>query len=196
MDHPPDGAPHLLRVDLQRSLRYSGVHPEDLSPFQRILLTTDGMVTEMLEAFYWERMTVVKLGQALEPIEEYDSDLEIDEGTEVLKREILLQGAETKINRLHASSVLVPDRLDEKMREGLLNSRRPIGLLILEDRLETFREILECGISPAGPIDTHFGVSPETPVVFRTYRVFAARRPVMRITETFPPGTGDPASSR
>lgn len=191
MDHPPDGTPHLLRVDLQRSLRHSGVHPEDLSPFQRILLTTDGMVTEMLEAFYWERMTVVKLAQTLEPIGEYDSDLEIDEGTEVLKREILLQGAESAINRLHASSVLVPDRLDEKMRDGLLNSRRPIGLLILEDRLETFREILECGISPAGPIAPHFGVSSETPVVFRTYRVFAARRPVMRITETFPPGTGD-----
>ena len=89
-----DASSHLLRVDLQRSLRHSGIHPEDLSEFQRILLTTDGMVTEMLEAFFWERMTVVKLSQDQTRIEEENLDLEIDEGTMVIKREILLLNLE------------------------------------------------------------------------------------------------------
>ena len=43
----------LMRTDLQRSLRGSPVDPSKLTSFQRILLTTDGMVTEMLEAYFW-----------------------------------------------------------------------------------------------------------------------------------------------
>lgn len=148
------------------------------------------MVTEMLEAFFWERMTVVKLSQDQTRIEEENLDLEIDEGTMVIKREILLQGKDTKINRLYASSILVPERLDQKMQDGLFKSKRPIGLLILEDRLETFREILECGNEPDPKAAVHFGLKPETPIIFRTYRVFASRRPIMLITEKFPPGLG------
>jgi len=182
---------HLLRVDLQRSLKHSGIHPEDLSAFQRILLTTDGMVTEMLEAFYWERMVVVKLSQEQTRTSEEILDLEIEEGTQVIKREILLQGKESKTNHLYASSLLVPERLNQKMQDELVKSKRPIGLLILEDRLETFREILECGSEPDPKAAPHFGVSEETPLIFRTYRVFAMRRPIMVITEKFPPGMGE-----
>lgn len=190
MDEITDTTPHLLRVDLQRSLKKSGIHPEDLSAFQRILLTTDGMVTEMLEAFFWERMTVVKLSQEQTCADGELIDLEIDEGTPIIKREILLQGKQSGKNRLYASSVLVPERLDQKMQEGLFKSQRPIGLLILEDRLETFREILECGHSPDPKAAPHFGISDETPIVYRTYRVFAMRKPIMLITEKFPPGLG------
>jgi len=194
MNDMTDTGPHLLRVDLQRSLRHSGVHPEELSAFQRILLTTDGMVTEMLEAFFWERMEVVKLSQETAAIEEDNLDLEIDEGTKVIKREILLQGKESKKNRLYASSILVPDRLDQKMQEGLLKSKRPIGLLILEDRLETFREILDCGSAPDSKASRHFGVTEDLPIVYRTYRVFASRKPIMLITEKFPPEFGNSES--
>jgi len=190
-----DEPPHLLRVDLQRSLRHSGIHPDDLSAFQRILLTTDGMVTEMLEAFYWERMSVVKLSQDQTRIEEENDDLEIDEGTSVIKREILLRGKESGINRLYASSILVPERLDRKMQDGLFKSKRPIGLLILEDRLETFREILDCGNEPDERAAVHFGLKPEEPIIYRTYRVFANRRPIMLITEKFPQGMGEKSSS-
>ncbi len=186
-----DSTPHLLRVDLQRSLRHSGIHPEELPAFQRILLTTDGMVTEMLEAFFWERMTVIKLSQEQTKTTEENIDLEIDEGTSVIKREILLQGKESKLNRLYASSILVPDRLDQKMRDGLFKSKRPIGLLILEDRLETFREILDCGRLPDPIAAKSFGIPPETLIVYRTYRVFATRKPIMLITEKFHPGLGE-----
>ena len=54
---------NLLRLDLQQTLKRSPINPKDLTSFQRILLTTDGMVTEILEAFFWERMKVIKLFQ-------------------------------------------------------------------------------------------------------------------------------------
>ena len=53
----------MLRIDLQESLQQSSVDPRQLSSFQRILLTTDGTVTEILEAYLWEAIQIVKLYQ-------------------------------------------------------------------------------------------------------------------------------------
>ena len=89
-------------------------------------------------------------------------------------------------NRIYAESIIIPDRLDEQMRDGLLNSQKPIGLLILEDRLETFREILACGREPAGELSGYFGIDPEDYLIYRVYRVLANRAPIMLITEKFP----------
>ncbi len=135
----------LLRLDLQRSLKRSHINPKDLTSFQRILLTTDGMVTEILEAYLWERMKVVKLFQDYFCLEHEIPTLDIKKGCKVLQRKILLRGRLSQKNHIYAESIIIPDRLDEKMSDGLLNSNKPIGLLILEDRLETFHEILDCG---------------------------------------------------
>jgi chorismate-pyruvate lyase len=42
-----------MRYDLDQSLTISHIEPSRLSAFQRILLTTDGTLTEILEAYYW-----------------------------------------------------------------------------------------------------------------------------------------------
>ena len=72
------------------------------------------------------------------------------------------------------------------MRDGLLRSGKAIGLLILEDRLETFREILACGREQAGDLSVHFFVDPDEYLIYRTYRVIVKGSPVMLITEKFP----------
>ncbi len=46
---------YVLRSDLHESLTHSHIDPSRLSTFQRILLTTDGTVTEILEAYLFER---------------------------------------------------------------------------------------------------------------------------------------------
>ena len=176
----------LLRTDLQHSLKRGPVDPKELSSFQRILLTTDGMVTEMLEAYLWERMTVVKLSQEDVRSEVAIPELEIEKGHEVLQRTILLQGRMSHKNHIYAHSIIVPGRLDEPMREGLLHSGKAIGLLILEDRLETFREILSCGREQAGDLSKHFFIEPDAFLIYRTYRVMAKGVPIMLITEKFP----------
>ena len=176
----------LMRTDLQRSLRGSPIDPSKLTSFQRILLTTDGMVTEMLEAFFWERMTVVKLFQDDYALEHTLPALDYERGERVLDRRIFLRGRMSHINRLYAESVIALDRLPEEVRDGLVNGQKPIGLLILENRLETFREILGCSKDPAGGLAEHFRIGSEDLLISRVYRVIAHGQPIMLITEKFP----------
>ncbi len=62
----------------------------------------------------------------------------------------------------------------------------PVGTLLLENRVETFREVLSAGREPAGSCARYFAVEVDTEMVWRTYRVCARQRPIMLITEKFP----------
>ena len=190
MENEPqsDGRPEQvpMRSDLQWSLQQRAVNPWMLSAMQRILLTTDGTVTEILEAYLGEIMQVVKLAQGLLTLEEPIVYLDMGAGQQVLSRKILLQGKISRINFLYAESMIAPDRLDPHVRDGLLNSNKPIGQLILEHRIETFKEIVDCGKTLAGPSAGYFHIHESAPIIFRTYRVFANHHPIMLITEQFP----------
>jgi chorismate-pyruvate lyase len=181
----------LMRTDLQRSLRGSPIDPSRLTSFQRILLTTDGMVTEMLEANYWERMTVERLFQEDYPLAAELEDLEYKAGEHVLDRRILLRGRMSHLARIYAESFIARDRLPDFIRDGLLHSSKPIGLLVLENRLETFREILGCAREEAGDIAEHFRIEPTDYLIARRYRVIAHGQPIMLITEKFPEREAD-----
>lgn len=159
-----------------------------LSVMQRILLTTDGTVTHVLEAYGSEAMRVIKLQQSNEVELAGEPGLEMSEPERVLRRTILLRGASTQENYLYAHSVILADRLHPVVSDGLVATDRPIGKLLIESRMETFREVLECCQEPAGGIGGHFGLGPSAILVSRTYRVITAERPVMLITEKFPAG--------
>lgn len=177
---------NLLRFDLQRSLKRSHINPKDLTTIQRILLTTDGMVTEILEAYLLEQMKVTKLSQDYSVLDHDIPYLELNKGTQVLLRKILLRGKLSHKNYIYAESIIVPERLNEKLRDGLLKTNKPIGQLILEDRLETFREILDCGKEEAQELSVYFNVKKDSFLIFRDYRVLANQLPIMLITEKFP----------
>src|SRR6185436_1905541 len=110
---PTPPRPPLMRHDLEQSLMRRSINPLTLSPFQRILLTTDGTVTEMLEAFAGESIRVVKLFQEVTLLDRAVSSLELPWGQHVLRRTILLQGRMSLMNLLYAESILAIDRLDE-----------------------------------------------------------------------------------
>lgn len=153
---------------------------------QHVLLVTDGTVTNVLEAYAGEPITVVKLRQTIEPAGRSVSDLDVRQSDAVMRREVLLRGSESGRTFVHALSQIVPDRLDPAIRRGLLESSKPIGRLIEENHLETFREILSAQREPAGARGVHFGLGHTAPVTSRTYRIIAGGRPIMLITETFP----------
>ena len=176
----------LMRKDLQKSLRGSPVDPSKLTSFQRILLTTDGTVTEMLEAYFWERMTVVKVFQDDYPLEHPMPALEAEPGARVLDRRIFLRGHMSHLNRVYAESMIALERLPRDIHEGLMEGDKPIGLLILENRLETFREILGCSREPADELAEHFRMGAEDFLISRSYRIVARGQPIMLITEKFP----------
>lgn len=178
--------PALLRHDLEESLERRAINPLTLSAFQRILLTTDGTVTDILEAFSGESIRVVKLHQDVTPLENAVASLELPWGEPALRRSILLQGHMSLVNFLYADSIIALDRLSEGVRDGLLTSKKGIGMLILEHRIETFKEILDCGIEPAAGLAEHFRIGPEDSLIHRTYRMLSGGRPIMVITEKFP----------
>jgi chorismate-pyruvate lyase len=192
------GSP-IMRHDLEESLERHAINPLTLSAFQRILLTTDGTVTEILEAFSGESIRVVKLFQEVAQLDRAVAALELPWGEQVLRRSILLQGRMSLVNFIYADSIIALGRLSDGVRDGLLLSKKGIGQLILEHRIESFREIIDCGIERAGELADHFQIDEDASLLFRTYNMVIQGQPVMVITEKFPEAyfrDWDPTSTR
>lgn len=176
----------ILRSDLQESLNRSHIDPATLSTFQRILLTTDGTVTDMLEAYLCEQIQLLKLSEELVNTTHYIQSMELPEGSEAVERKILLRGKISRKNYLYAESIIVLDRLEDSFRNELINTKTPIGKLWLEKRVETFKEIIDSGKHPARELSQYFNIEPEENIFFRTYCVLSNKKYTMMITEKFP----------
>jgi chorismate-pyruvate lyase len=182
-----NGSSHgRARHDVPLSLVERAVQPLKRTPLQRILLVTDGTVTEILEAYTGESMRLVKLLEEVKPLDEPLPALNAAVGEEVSWRQILLQGKMSLTNFLYAESYIAINRLDESLRTGLLKSKKPIGFLIQEQRMETYREIVACGRELVGPLAPYFDVDPSEGMIWRTYLIYYKGQPIMQITEKFP----------
>lgn len=157
-----------------------------LSVFQRILLMTDGTVTNMLEVYTGEEIQVIKLSQAVRSSNQPLASLEMAGPYSVLDRKILLRGKSSQRNLLYAESTIALDRLNHTVRNGLLKDEAPIGRLLLDCQAETFRKIVSFGKEPVGALASHFQVCPSLGMISRTYQIVMGRQPVMQITEKFP----------
>lgn len=175
-----------LRDDLQKSLIRNHIDPSALSTFQRILLTTNGTVTDMLEAYLFEQIRVVKLSEQLVALDGDLPSMNLKAGTEVIARKILLQGKISRKNVIYAESIIVPEKLEENFRKALLETGVPIGKIWFEHKVETFKEILDSKKEFAGDLSGYFNIDPSDEMLSRTYRVVSDRQPVMTITEKFP----------
>lgn len=181
-----DKVAYFLRPDLQESLKHSRIKPSNLSTFQRIILTADGTLTELLETYLCEKLQIVKLSEKAIVTDQAIEALDIPSGSELIDRKILLRGKISRVNWIYAHSFIVPDRLEANFRERLLVSQEPIGRLWVENRAETFKEIIESAREVAGDLADYFKIDKEERLLSRTYRVFSNRQPVMMITEKFP----------
>lgn len=154
-----------------------------LSLFQRVLLATDGTVTDLIAIYAGEPIRVRKLEQS---VLEADAPaaLKCSGPVRLLSRKILLRDA-SRI-WLHADSTFVIDRLSPSIQEQMLNSDRPVGLLWKEERLETFREIVGHTVEPCAAVAHYFDLPLSAPIVSRTYLIHHAGRPLGMITEKWP----------
>jgi len=160
---------------------------ETLEPLQRILLINDGTLTEVLEAAFLERIELIKVAQDIIPSGAARVDNPEFENETLLKRKILLQGANSKRNYAYAESLIAVDRLSPKFRDDLLQSNMPIGRLWLEHKLETFKEIQKIIYLNANDLGQHFLCSDNSLLLVRTYCVYSKGKPLISITEYFPP---------
>ena len=157
-----------------------------LDPLQRVLLVTDGTLTEILEATFLERIQLIKVAQQVIHATASDAQLDPDPKEVLIERKILLRGEESGRNYAYAESLIAVDRLTPSFREELLDSNTPLGRLWLEHKLETFKELPAVRCQSASQLSCYFECSSVSLLLVRTYRVFSGGRPVMIITEHFP----------
>jgi chorismate-pyruvate lyase len=141
---------------LQKPLPYFTINQLTLNSLQRILLTTDGTLTKILEAYLLEEIQMTKLSERSLLTAQDIPFLDLEQGSEVIERKILLQGRISRKNFLYAESLLVPARLDKRFTDELLNSEIPLGKLMLAHRMETFKEILTSSKEPSEELAAFF----------------------------------------
>ncbi len=181
---PPDWADHFrqggfLRDGILKRANGQGMPLAALPPFLRALLVTDGTVTKILEAYFWEPVEVRTLEQDFWTTEQPVDWLQVRAGERVLIRLALLAGTDSGRTYAEAFSVIRADLIPPAFRQRLIDREIGIGVLIRDSGLESYREVLEIGIDQPDQGEEH---------VYRTYRIFIAGTPVILITESFPLG--------
>lgn len=152
----------------------------DLPALLRTLLVTDGTVTKVLEAFFWEPVNVNALKLEVSCAPQAIPWLNLARGEEILSRHVELRGARSGNAYAGAFSVVKLTAFDRDLRDALVHGSVGIGVLLRESGLETYREILAVGVEP-----TTAGEARELRV-YRTYRITRAKQPVILIRESFP----------
>jgi chorismate-pyruvate lyase len=155
-----------------------------LPPFLRALLVTDGTVTKILEAYFWEPVEVRTLEQEFFAAEQAVEWIRVRAGDRVLIRRAQLVGADSGRIFVNAFSVIRTQLIPTAFRRRLIDREIGIGVLIRDSGLESFREVLEIGVERPDSRDPAFGDAGDT--VFRTYRIIIEGEPVILITESFP----------
>lgn len=162
------------------------IQGQSLSLLQRLLLVNDGTLTDALEAAFLEPIVLIKISTDAEAATEPPADLELPVNAQVMRRQILLTGSDSKRSFVFAESWIVLHRLPVAMREQLTESDTPIGRLWNDHKLETRKELLRFWRQPAGEIGRHFCVGEDATLLARSYRVFLGLAPLMIISEYFP----------
>ncbi len=156
---------------------------DSLNMFQRVLLLTDGTVTDLISAFTGEAIRVAKLEQYIRVAPAPDM-LQCGASSRLLRRKVLLRGRDRAY--VYADSTFVFARLSEKIQHQLLTTDYPIGLMWKDERLESYREIVELRIESCAEVAVHFDLPESTLCGLRTYLVHRSGLPLGAITEKWP----------
>jgi len=168
------------------SAQLSRFNTGSLDLLQRILLVTDGTLTDTIAAAFSEEIGLRKLELETRPACCRIESLDLNEGQLVMKRKVLLVGQSTGKTYVYAESLLAVDRLSPQFRQGLIVTNTPLGRLWSEHRLETWKELLQVDRVQMGELACHFQPTNRCDLLTRTYRLISGGRPIMLITECFP----------
>lgn len=159
-----------------------------LTTRQRCLLSTDGSLSLILSAFTNQNVKPVTLSQEIIALDARHAVLDWDARKEFLRRKVVLRTAETNENLIYAESDICLDRLSEPICRQLLDGNDPIGLILRQHRIESFRELVEWGEAPATEaFSRHF---PDKTMLSRQYKIIVQGKPAMTVTEQFPAMSG------
>lgn len=160
-----------------------------LNGFQKLLLITDGTVTELLECYLNEPITVEKLTESIltwpsQPPTSHRRFLE--NHRKFLYREVVLKGKQSFKKCLYAESSILIDNLPENFKNDLVKTEVPIGRLWSKHQLETYKTDFTIQREVANAdLAFHLGIGIDSEVLSRTYCVYSDRKRTMVITEKF-----------
>jgi chorismate-pyruvate lyase len=153
-----------------------------LSNAQKILLTTDGSVTTILD--------VIRGYVKIETLEQkfVDADLEmarllnIEVGDTVNYRVVVI---ETEEPLIYAISLIAVERLENDFKEDLIRADIPIGRILRKHNIESRREIKSVYFEDQSPeIRKIFKI--DSPMLTRTYNIIHNDEILIWLKETFP----------
>jgi len=156
---------------------------DSLSLLQRILLSTDGTVTDLIALYAGEDVHVTKVRQELQVCEP-PAMLACQGPVQMLRRQILLSGQDR--HYLYADSQFIFERFSPSIQRQLLETDQPIGLMWKQERLETCREIIEQAVVQCPVIAPHFELPDDAWFVARTYLIHHGGAPLGAISEKWP----------
>ncbi len=168
------------RPDLLNDVKVS-----ELSATQRMLLTTDGTVTTLLENLKLEPVYAEPC--AATPLDCGDVAvwLQLGEQDSVRERRIFLVGQYSGRHYVMARSAIVEHRASGEFFAALAQAHGGLGEVLRQVGMETTRELLWYGqVKPERYPDW---LATTEPLLSRAYRIWHQQRPLLFIHETFLP---------
>jgi chorismate-pyruvate lyase len=164
----------------------NGIDFDKLPPILRTLLVSDGTVTKLLEAYFWEPIQVKRLFHGEQQAVGDIPALDLKQGDSVLHRRVLMCGITTGRIYSYAQSYIRADLLWPGVRDDLVQGRLGIGELLRGRRVETYREPLSYELTPAGELARELEVKEDDLLISRAYRIFVGGAPCIFIVDKFP----------
>ncbi len=153
-----------------------------LSSAQKILLTTDGSVTTILDVIEGH-VTIETLEQKFIPADnEMAQLLDIEEGDTVNYRVVVIRTTEPLI---YAISLIPVTRLENNFKEDLIGADIPIGRILRKHNIESRREIKSVYHEEQNSeMAEIFKIN--SPMLTRTYNIIHNNEILIWLLETFP----------
>ncbi|MBQ6345752.1 MAG: DUF98 domain-containing protein [Methanobrevibacter sp.] len=154
-----------------------------LSNTQKILLTTDGSITAILDVLYG-KISLFTIDQHFEPADEFHAKLvEVGEGEKINFREVIMHHGGKPL--IYAISHIPLSRCSEDMCSDLIQADIPIGRLLKNYNIESRREIKYIYMEkPNDRLEELYNTDED--MLAREYVIISGEEILMWIKEVFP----------
>jgi len=156
-----------------------------LSFLERLLVVTNGSVTQILEVFYSKPVSLKTISQVVTKASPKEiSFFDLKSRFEINNRSVIISVAGHPL--ILAKSKIPLEKLEEGFRDELMLADVPIGKLLIKHKIEARRELVHVDfVSGSSELDSVFGSGNQGYIV-RTYNIIHKGSPWLNITESFP----------
>lgn len=154
----------------------------ELSNAQKILLTTDGSITAILDVIKGHAKIETLEQKFIKADEKIAKLLDIEVGDEVNYRVVVI---ETNEPLIYAVSLIPINRLEKDFKEDIIRADIPIGRILRKHKIESRREIKSVySEKPSPEIGEIFNT--DSVMLARTYNIIHHDEILIWLMETFP----------